>query len=322
MRLRILSDLHVDVCPYEVADATGCDVVIIAGDVAERLSSHSIEWLAREIRARGWRVIYVPGNHDFWKTRYAAEIDRARAAALEHGIDLLVDGDVVVIDGVRFVGATLWTDYQIAGTQAVSMREADDRGTGMRDHRRIRWADGTWRFRPTEALQEHRRHRAAIEAALEIPFDGPTVVVTHHAPHPASLKAGEATRPVDASYASDLTDLIERHRPALWVHGHVHASRDYVVGETRVVANPRGYVVTTGYGKRRTTEIENPAHDPALTVEVGRRAVTHRSADDPLGYDTRDPAEIRRMIDDALTGRHQDAVDAELARVRETYRRR
>lgn len=322
MRLRILSDLHVDVHPYSVADASDCDVVIIAGDVAERLSTHSIEWLAREIRSRGWRCLYVPGNHDFWKTRYAAEVDRARAAALEHGIDLLVDGDVVEIGGVRFVGATLWTDYLVADAQAVSMRDADDRGTGMRDHRRIRWGDGAQRFRPAEALFEHRRHRAAIEAALETPFDGPTVVVTHHAPHPSSLKAGAVTRPVDASYASDLTDLMDRYRPALWVHGHVHASRDYMVGETRIVANPRGYVFETGHGKRRTVEVENPAHDPALTIEVGRRAVTHRSTDDMLGYDTRDPGYLRQMIDDVETGRTREALDAELERVRETYQKR
>jgi Icc-related predicted phosphoesterase len=261
-----LSDLHVDVHPYSVADATDCDVVVIAGDVAERLSSHSLEWVAREIRSRGWRVVYVPGNHDFWKTRYHSEIDKARAAALEHGIDLLIDGDVVVIDGVRFIGATLWSDYKVAGVQGQSMRDADDRMSGMRDHRRIRWGEGRERFRPTEALQEHRRQRAAMEAALAEPFDGATVVVTHHAPHPSSLKAGAPTRPIDASYASDLTALIETYRPSLWIHGHVHASRDYHVGETRIVANPRGYVVESGHGKRRTIEVENPAHDPELTM--------------------------------------------------------
>jgi 3',5'-cyclic AMP phosphodiesterase CpdA len=323
MRLRVLSDLHIDVNkgePYTVADASDCDVVVIAGDVAEKVATRGMNWLAREIRARGWELVYVPGNHDFYRTTTDRELEKARVAAAEHGIHLLATGESVVIRGTRFIGATLWTDYQVAGNQSGSMAEARRQ---MNDHKLIRQAaTGYRRFFPLQALEAHREQLARIEAELAVPFDGPTVVVTHHPPHPRSLQHGEPRELIDSSYASDLTSVIERYRPSLWIHGHVHVSNDYLVGETRIVSNPRGYVIERGVGKTRTVEPENPNHDPALTVEVGRRAVTHRSTDDPLGYDTCDPGYLRQMIDDVATGRTREALDAELARVREVYRRR
>ena len=92
----------------------------------------------------------------------------------------------------------------------------------------------------------HRRTRATIELALSVPHDGPTVVVTHHAPHPDSLPDPHAD--LRWCYASDLRDLIHARGPDLWVHGHVHAAVDYAVGPSRIVCNPRGHPEeTTGF---------------------------------------------------------------------------
>jgi Icc-related predicted phosphoesterase len=92
---------------------------------------------------------------------------------------------------------------------------------------------------------------------LAEPFTGPTVVVSHHAPHPGSLHPRYANDLISAAYVSDLTAVIATGKPALWVHGHVHAAFDYRVGATHVICNAHGYGA------------ENPNFDPALVVEVG-----------------------------------------------------
>ena len=108
----------------------------------------------------------------------------------------------------------------------------------MYDHRLIR--DGGDAFTTGRGLARHRADLAFIEAELAKPFAGPTVVVTHHAPHARSIHPKYAATVLSAAFASDLTAVNERGRPDLWLHGHAHASSDYRVGETRVVCNPKG----------------------------------------------------------------------------------
>lgn len=248
MRIWILSDLHVDASPWEPPAGPRVDLAIVAGDVADGLTRRSLPWLAAHVRPRARHVVYVPGNHDFYGCRIPDETARGRDAAIASDVTMLDAGQSRIVDGVRIIGATLWTDYGIGEPQwsrAWGMREAGDRHVGMRDHRRIQTRDrlGSPRaFRPPAAAALHVEHRGRIERALAEPHAGPTIVVTHHAPHPRSLPAGEATGPGDAAYASDMSALMEGPgAPDLWIHGHVHASRDYRVGRTRVLSNPRGH---------------------------------------------------------------------------------
>lgn len=270
VRLWVLSDLHLDVCPLDLAPPEH-DVAVIAGDVGERLCDSVLPWL------RGLRgpVVYVPGNHDFWRCTYQREVAEARELAAAAGIHLLIEGEVAVVAGVRFVGATLWTDWDLRPEErARATSDGAARAGGMRDVRRIKWRRGPGdysAFLPRVSGSLHREQRCRIEAALAEPYAGPTVVVTHHAPHERSLRSGGWQTPLDAAYASDLSAVLEGPTaPALWIHGHIHEPRDYVVGGTRIVANPRGYV--TERPERRglpaEQEVENPAFDPALVVEV------------------------------------------------------
>lgn len=269
-RLWVLSDLHLDVCPLDL-DPPPHDVAVIAGDVGERLCDRVLPWL------RGLRgpVVYVPGNHDFWRTTYQKEVAEARELAAAARIHLLIEGETAVVAGVRFVGATLWTDWDLRPEErARATSEGAAREGGMRDVRRIKWRRGPQdysKFLPRFSADLHREQRRRIETALAEPYAGPTVVVTHHAPHERSLRGGGWRTPLDAAYASDLSAILEGpHAPALWIHGHIHECRDYRVGATRIVANPRGYITTSPGSRLRpaTREVENPAWDPALVVEV------------------------------------------------------
>ncbi|MEZ0249332.1 MAG: metallophosphoesterase [Methylobacteriaceae bacterium] len=277
MRLWILSDLHVDAAAWTPPPGPSVDLAIVAGDVADGLCRRSLPWMAEHVRPRARHVVYVPGNHDFYGTRLPDELGRAREAAIAADLTLLDCGQVCVVDGVRVIGATLWTDYLVGEpvgySQAWAMRACGDRERGMRDHRRIQTRDRRGSpapFRPPAAQLIHMEHRGRIERALADSHDGPTVVVTHHAPHPLSLPWGRPDEPTSAAYASDLSSILEGPTaPALWIHGHVHRSSDYCVGRTRVLSNPRGH--DTSYRRRDGTwadERENPAFDPALVVEL------------------------------------------------------
>ena len=196
----------------------------------------------------------------------------ARDLAAKFGVHFLLD-DTVEIDDVRFIGGTLWTDFY-AGAGTLQHHVGEARGPrGMTDYKAIRrWSTAQQgkrkRARPEDTIALHKRTRRYIENVLDVPFDGETVVVTHHAPHPQSLDAAHGGR-LDWCYASDLSSIMNRpDAPALWLHGHIHKSVDYVVGGTRVMSNPRGYAfddverARTGFRSDMVVEIGDPAPRP------------------------------------------------------------
>lgn len=253
MWLQIFSDLHADVArPRPITVAPEVDAVIVAGDVCEGAENGFAR--LRQIVPMQVPIIMVMGNHEYYRRHLASELASARQAAPLYGVHLL-ENDVVTLNGVRFVGCSLWTDYALFGDPQRAMLAA---AHGLNDHRRIKWSKQPWsRFRPQEAWGLHQQSRAFIETNLAEPFDGATVVVTHHAPHPGSIHSRYKSDLLTAAYVSDLTAVIEAGRADLWVHGHVHESFDYRVGATRVICNPHGYGT------------ENGRFEPALVVEVG-----------------------------------------------------
>lgn len=255
MRVQIFSDLHADVsAPRPITIAPAVDAVVVAGDVCEG-AERGFAWL-RQIVPMQIPIVMTLGNHEFYRRCWPDELAQARSVAPAYRIHLL-ENDAVVVGDVRFIGATMWTDYLLFGEPnfPLALRTA---AHGLNDHRQIKWQRDPWqRFRPQEAVLLHRHSRAFIETALATPFYGHTVVVTHHAPHPRSIHSRFGSDLLSAAYVSDLTTVIVAGGPSMWVHGHVHESFDYRVGGTRVVCNPHGYFD------------ENPAFDPCLVVEIG-----------------------------------------------------
>lgn len=253
MKVQIFSDLHADVVrPRPIAVAPEVDAVVVAGDVCEGTENGFAR--LRQIVPMQVPIIMVMGNHEYYRRHLAGELASARRAAPLYGVHLL-ENDVVTLGGLRFIGCSLWTDYALFGDPQRAMLVA---AQGLNDHRRIKWSKEPWsRFRPQEAWRLHQQSRGFIETMLAAPFEGATVVVTHHAPHPGSIHSRYKSDLLTAAYVSDLTLVIEAGRPDLWVHGHVHESFDYRAGATRVICNPHGY------------GMENALFDAALVVEVG-----------------------------------------------------
>ncbi|WP_062014629.1 metallophosphoesterase [Aureimonas sp. AU4] len=272
MRIWIMSDLHDDfsrsaIGVWQPQADVDADVLVVAGDIAGRLSTMGRDWLENQVRRLGIPIVVVAGNHDAWGGSVDREIPRFRERQQADGIHVL-DGDTVEIADVRFVGGTLWTDYGLC-RDGVHKGQLEAQAN-MNDFRYSRMGTGSERPRltPQHVVGIHARHKAAIVETLAIPFDGPTVVVTHHAPSPRSLRHGQVRERLDAAYASDLEDVMHVGRPALWVHGHIHCQRDYRVFDTRVICNPRGYVRTRMVFGQGVEEHENAAFDPRLVVEV------------------------------------------------------
>ena len=261
-RLWIFSDLHQDWADNAwdpTAHAPTFDVAVVAGDVHSPLTK-AINWLGD--RLAGAPVLYVPGNHDFWcgadsADRYtlADQLSRGRDLAARRGVHLLVD-DALALGGIRFLGSTLWTDLRL---DTWSLKDAArSAGRSMNDYRRIRRKPaGKHKYvQPSDTLALHRASRAWLDGQLTLPHAGPTVVVTHHAPHPTSLPTPGFD--LGHCYASDLSSLIDARQPDLWVHGHVHNLVDYRIGATRVVCNPRGHI----------EEDSARTFDPNFTIDV------------------------------------------------------
>ncbi|HUF74458.1 MAG TPA: metallophosphoesterase [Gammaproteobacteria bacterium] len=230
MKLHILSDLHTEFADFGPPE-TDADAVILAGDIGVGLEG--LRWAARHFPDRP--IVYVPGNHEFYGHDIA--LTRSLKSEAPRNISVLSD-DRLVLDGVRFLGATLWTDFKLHG-EAEAWFARQRARQSMNDFTNIR--HGERNFRPEDSVALHEASRAWLASELERAFDGPTVVITHHLPASRSIAKRYANDPLNPAFASSLEGLIEEHQPTLWVHGHTHQPFDYELFGTRVVCNPRGY---------------------------------------------------------------------------------
>ncbi|WP_283743166.1 metallophosphoesterase family protein [Sideroxydans sp. CL21] len=250
MRIHVLSDLHIEIAAYQ-PQPVECDVVVLAGDIGNHVQG--IEW-GRYI----WpdkEILYVPGNHEFYRLGRIETLKQMRVRARELGVHLL-DNDEVVIAGVRFLGSTLWTDFNLFGEELKKSAMAEGKKY-LNDFRLIRERFRV--FTPARSAQLHKTSRVWLTARLQQPFPGKTVVITHHLPSARSVAERYKASLTSACFASHLDELLGAS--ALWIHGHTHDSFDYVLHGTRVVCNPRGYC-------RNPDRPENLEFDPGLVVEV------------------------------------------------------
>jgi hypothetical protein len=251
VRVRLLSDLHLEHAAWvpSAAGQNAQDVVVLAGDIDNGL--RGIEWAAR---AFDCPIVYVPGNHEY----DFSDLQSARTAFARTDFPPQVhvlDNAVAFIKGVRFLGTTLWTDFALDGEVA---KACEDAARCMSDYVRIQ--HDAQPLTPQHTMALHRSARAWLLQALAQPFDGKTVVVSHHCPHPSCVAPQFKHSPANPAFASDLSDLIHAHTIAAWFHGHTHCSIDHYVGATRILCNPRGYQ-EHGQG-------ENSQFDPELVIEI------------------------------------------------------
>lgn len=247
MKIQILSDLHIEFGEFEYED-TGSDVVIFAGDIGVGLEG--LNWIKSLNIDKP--VIYVLGNHEYYHHEIGL-VKEIKSYAQEN-IHVLNE-DVIEIGGVRFLGSTLWTDFLLFGEtdKYFSVQHAKK---GMADFEVIKLKGK--RFSPEDSIQLHEKSRDWLKCMLSIPFEGKTVVVTHHLPSEKSVPPRFAKDLLTPAFASNLEELMDEGRVALWIHGHTHDAYDYEIYGTRIVCNPRGY-----FGYERTDNFHSD-----LVIEI------------------------------------------------------
>lgn len=268
MKALILSDLHLDFAKFQAEYEgrridEGADVIVLAGDIHE--GTGGIRWARATFAAK--EIVYVAGNHEFYEHNMTVLSEELREVAKSMGVHFL-ERDAVEIQGVRFLGTTMWSDYEIYGPymRKKMMREAN---MYVNDFKCITTSEGCARTQdgklqkrllaPADAIREHRNSVAWLENALTKGDADRTIVVTHHAPHMASVSPQYQTSTTNGAYVSDLTRLLGKSK--YWIHGHMHSSSRYEVNGTEVVANPRGYQLRDG-------STENPFFEPDLVIEA------------------------------------------------------
>jgi Icc-related predicted phosphoesterase len=250
MRIRVLADLHLEFQPVALPRVKA-DVVVLAGDT--HLGNRGFLW-ARETFP-DTPVVYVMGNHEFYNYSIPKLTKDLREEAAGSGVHIL-ENQTLEIEGVTFLGCSLWTNWELYGKPTEHAREA---GKRINDFRLIELdeGEGVAPFMPYDAYYIHRDSVSWLEEELKKTRPGPVVVVTHHAPSPRSIAPRYAGHPLNPAFVSNLESLVESSSADLWIHGHVHQCFDYTLASTRILCNPRGYPHEAGYG-----------FDPRLVAEV------------------------------------------------------
>jgi Icc-related predicted phosphoesterase len=283
MKIKIVSDLHLEFSDVEITNSENADLLILAGDIvvadflhkfpddliyhSDNVSLHKSPNHTFAIQFRNFlqkcsdrfaNVIYVMGNHEFYHGKFFESIQYMRQECARYPNIHMLEQNTKIINDVVFVGGTLWTNLNkgdpIACHTASSM---------MNDYSQIRNDKRNYaRLSPDDTMRRHRETLSYFKTVLDQNQTKQCVVVGHHAPCALSIApAYVTTHNLNDSYYSNLTEFIlDRPQISLWVHGHMHNVSDYMIGSTRVVCNPRGYV--------SDTISQNTGWNPNLIVTV------------------------------------------------------
>jgi hypothetical protein len=239
VRIGVLSDLYIDKLGSPPIPEILPDILVLAGNIG--CGSKGIEWAAKTYACP---IVYVLGNYAYRGHNLEAFDEELRHTAWGSNLHLL-QNQTIFVRGVRFIGTTLWTDFALFGDAVSGMVAAENL---CEDFKSIRTGEGR-PVTPADTIALHRRAVEYLWRTAAAPYDdGHTVVVTHHAPSLRSIPAGFRDDRMASCFASNLDELVFDSDAMFWVHAGVYGPVDYELGDTRVVANPRG--IPTGDGLR------------------------------------------------------------------------
>lgn len=280
MKISLASDVHLEFGYLDLKNDEGSDVLILAGDIfvvndfkIKTKNAKMYRQFLEEVTGRYGHVVYIMGNHEHYHGDYA-KTHKILQDEFKYFNNLkFLNNTFTDICDVRFIGGTLWTDvnnmnpvsvehirramndYHIVenSDNLVSYKTKDEDGS-------VTFRQRNSKFTPEATYEEHKMCLAMIDEVLNAyQDDKKIVVVSHHLPSYASIPQ-EFKREYhgNAAYASDLSNFIlDRQRIKYWVHGHTHDPCDYMIGETRILCNPRGYYgYESSANKFRTTQFE------------------------------------------------------------------
>jgi DNA repair exonuclease SbcCD nuclease subunit len=268
MKVQLVSDLHLEFSDcFDIKNENNADVLILGGDImlAEKVLKPESEY---GIRFRDFlkrmsfqfpHVIYIAGNHEFYGGYFNKSLDNLRAACGVHDNVYFLERDTKIINDVVFVGGTLWTDMNKGDPMTLhAVRDM------MNDYRAITHDDNNYaKLKPVDTALRHRDTVAYIKHVVQEHKDKKVVVVGHHTPSYSSChEMYQHDYIMNGAYHSDLSEImLDNPHIKLWTHGHTHHCFDYMIGETRVLCNPRGY-------RQQNNWSEDTGWDPTKVIEV------------------------------------------------------
>lgn len=239
LRVRYMSDLHLEFGDFILPDDKDIDLLILAGDIVS--GKNGWKKLIGLIKGCDVPVIFVPGNHEFYRTSIIRFNDKMEnEASIECPFMFYGNaGDVLDYGSVRFICGTAWTDMGLLGTRALSAIHAQ---VGMNDYKHIRTGFTSWRrLRADDVLTWNGLFRMIV-ASQAAYSERDVCVVTHHPLVASAIDETHAGDPLSPAYASNWLNFLCGHYKIKWhIHGHVHSARDYLDGPIRVMSNCRGY---------------------------------------------------------------------------------
>lgn len=262
MKIQYMSDLHLEGADLKIENRDKADLLILAGDITTAKSYKSHYDFFKNCSDNWERVVHVFGNHEY----YRGDIEETRDELFEFFYKNFknvhsLENESIDLGSYRLFGSTLWTDCN--GKDPLTRQYLSG---AMNDFRLIQWKSREhWRFRPSDAVELHQKAIDKLVSELN-EADKPYIVVTHHAPSFKSthIKYG-ADYHMNGGYRSNLEWIMEKYDIPLWFHGHMHDPVDYTVNKTRVLSNPRGYLIIGRDGKRYT---ENEFFDSSKIIEI------------------------------------------------------
>ena len=279
MRIAVCSDIHLEFGPISLENTEGADVLILGGDICvakdilnrddngifDRFDrSKTIHTFFQECCERFNHVIYIMGNHEHYHGDFNDTI-RILRDRLGYLWNLhILDKQMVQLGDVSFIGGTLWTDMNKEDPMTLlhikgvmndfrnvnNSRHPDVIFDGGHFNEAGQFVNDPWgthtrpaKFSPEDSVEDHKAMMDYIRLMVEGKFDQKFVVVGHHAPSKSSTHPRYADETlINGAYSSALDEFIIDHpQIKLWTHGHTHEDFDYMVGSTRILANPRGY---------------------------------------------------------------------------------
>jgi len=247
MRIQVISDLHQEF-GFMGLSFDGSDVIVLAGDI--NIGTKGIDWIKSTIT--DVPVIYVLGNHEYYKGSYPKTLNAIRRSAADTNVHVLEDS-AVTIDDVTFHGATLWTDFALLGDSKINGSICQEK---MNDYKMIRRDPSYSKLRSIDTYVIHKHSLKWIQSSLATTATKKNIVVTHHAPSAKSLPEEFKKDIVSSAYASNLESMILQYQPQFWIHGHIHTPTQFRIGNTKVICNPHGYISDPYNGFEKNLLIE------------------------------------------------------------------
>ncbi|WP_406826902.1 metallophosphoesterase [Pedobacter sp. KACC 23697] len=248
MKVKIISDLHQEFGISDL-DFSNADMVILASDT--NLGTKGIKWIKENMKEKP--VIYLLGNHEYYKGSYPKTLDKIFEASLNSNI-IVLENKRLEFGNVRFHGATLWTDFSLFGSPVEYGIICQAK---MNDYRQIRKTPSYSKLRSIDTYKIHQTSKLWLQQSLQESVGYKNIVITHHAPSIKSIPDEHKNDPISSAYASDLEDIILKYQPDYWIHGHIHTPVRYHIGRTEIICNPHGYINEkyNGYDKDLIIEI-------------------------------------------------------------------